>query len=74
MAKKKDFETILTDLEEVIAKIESGELSLDEALKEFQIGVGLVTAGEKQLRSAEEEIKKGEALLVSLFPEEDLWK
>lgn len=74
MAKKKDFGSILMELEEVIEKIESGGLSLEDALKEFQTGVGLVTAGEKQLRDAEEEVKKGEALMDSLFPEGDLWK
>ena len=74
MAKKKDFATILTDLEGVIAKIESGELSLEEALKEFQTGVGLVAEGEKQLQGVSAEIKKGAETMNSLFPEEDLWK
>ena len=74
MAKKKDFNDILTELEDVIAKIESGDLSLEAALKEFQTGVGLVTEGEKQLRGAESEVKKGEALMDSLFPEADTWK
>ena len=62
MAKKKDFGSILMELEEVIEKIESGGLSLEDALKEFQTGVGLVTAGEKQLRDAEEEVKKRRGL------------
>ncbi|MCI8335740.1 MAG: exodeoxyribonuclease VII small subunit [Peptococcaceae bacterium] len=74
MAKKKDFGTILTELEEVIGKIESGDLSLEAALKEFQTGVGLVAEGEKQLRGAEAEVEKGEALMNSLFPEEDTWR
>ena len=44
MAKKKDFGTILTDLEAVITQIESGKLSLEESLKAFQNGIGLVAA------------------------------
>ncbi len=74
MAKKKDFGTILKELEAVIEKIDSGELSLEEALKEFQSGVGLVAEGEKQLQGIGEEVRKGEEMMDSLFPEEDSWK
>ncbi len=74
MAKKKDFATILNELEAVIAQIESGELSLEESLKAFQIGVGLVAEGEKQLQGVGEEVQKGAEMMDSLFPEEAAWK
>ena len=73
MAKKKDFQTILTGLEEIIGTIESGELSLEEALKQFQAGVGLIAEGEKQLQGVEEEVKKATVILDSLFPEDETW-
>ena len=74
MAKKKDFATILNELEAIIAQIESGELSLEESLKAFQIGVGLVAEGEKQLQGVGEEVQKGAEMMDSLFPEEAAWK
>lgn len=73
MVRKKDFQAILTGVEEVIAQIDSGELSLEEALKQFQIGVGLLAEGEKQLQGVEEEIQKATQTLDSLFPEEETW-
>lgn len=73
MAKKKDFQTILTEVEAVIAQIESGDLSLEDALKQFQIGVGLLAEGQKQLQEMEETVQKATQTLDSLFPEEETW-
>lgn len=73
MAKKKDFQSILMELDGIIENINSGELSLEEALKQFQTGVGLVTEGEKQLQGVAEEVKKAEDFMDSLFPEEEPW-
>ena len=38
----KKFEAGLHDLEEIVEKLETGELSLEEALGAFEEGVGLV--------------------------------
>ena len=44
----KKFEASLHDLEELVGKLETGELSLEEALGAFEEGVGLVQhLGEK---------------------------
>lgn len=44
----KQFEACLHDLEELVGKLETGELSLEEALGAFEEGVGLVRhLGEK---------------------------
>lgn len=44
----KKFEAGLHDLEELVGKLETGELSLEEALDAFEEGVGLVQhLGEK---------------------------
>ena len=52
-AKKPDFECSLARLEEVVRKLESPQLSLDEAMKLFEEGVGLSRECQKQLEEAE---------------------
>lgn len=51
--KKGDFEKSLVRLEEVVKKLESTELSLDEAMKLFEEGVKLSRECQKQLEEAE---------------------
>jgi exodeoxyribonuclease VII small subunit len=51
--KKVDFEKSLTRLEEVVRKLESPQLSLDEAMKLFEEGVELSRECQKQLEEAE---------------------
>ena len=51
--KKPDFEKSLARLEEVVRKLESPQLSLDEAMKLFEEGVGLSHDCQKQLEEAE---------------------
>ncbi|HTZ31474.1 MAG TPA: exodeoxyribonuclease VII small subunit [Methylomirabilota bacterium] len=51
--KKPDFERSLARLEEVVRKLESPQLSLDEAMKLFEEGVELSRECQKQLEEAE---------------------
>jgi exodeoxyribonuclease VII small subunit len=51
--KKPDFERSLVRLEEVVRKLESPQLSLDEAMRLFEEGVGLSRECQKQLEEAE---------------------
>jgi len=51
--KKGDFEKSLVRLEEVVQRLESTELSLDEAMKLFEEGVKLSRECQKQLEEAE---------------------
>lgn len=57
MAKKKedilDFETALNQLETLVERMESGELSLEESLEEFERGMALSETCQKALREAE---------------------
>ncbi|MGB7727626.1 MAG: exodeoxyribonuclease VII small subunit [Candidatus Acidiferrum sp.] len=53
VSKKPDFERSLARLEEVVRKLESPQLSLDEAMKLFEEGVGLSRECQKQLEEAE---------------------
>jgi exodeoxyribonuclease VII small subunit len=51
--KKPDFERSLARLEEVVRRLESPQLSLDEAMKLFEEGVVLSRECQKQLEEAE---------------------
>ena len=52
-SKKPDFERSLARLEEVVRKLESPQLSLDDAMRLFEEGVGLSRECQKQLEEAE---------------------
>jgi exodeoxyribonuclease VII small subunit len=51
--RKGDFEKSLVRLEEVVKRLESTDLSLDEAMKLFEEGVKLSRECQKQLEEAE---------------------
>jgi exodeoxyribonuclease VII small subunit len=67
--KKPDFERSLARLEEVVRKLESPQLSLDEAMKLFEEGVTLSRECQKQLEEAEGKVeillKKADGKLVA---------
>ena len=52
------FEKKLTRLEEIVQKMEAGELSLDDSLKLFEEGVKLSRECNKELSTAEQKVKK----------------
>ncbi len=52
-----DFEKKLNRLEEIVSKMENGELSLDESLKMFEEGVQLSRECNSQLAQAEQKVK-----------------
>ena len=39
MAKKKSFEQALAELEQIVKEMESGELSLEDAVKKYETGI-----------------------------------
>src|SRR5215813_2278083 len=55
--KKPDFERCLSRLEEVVRKLESPQLSLDDAMKLFEEGVALSAECQKQLEEAEGKVE-----------------
>ena len=52
------FEKKLTRLEEIVHKMEGGEMSLDESLKLFEEGVKLSRDCNTELSEAEQKVKK----------------
>ncbi|MCH4888823.1 exodeoxyribonuclease VII small subunit [Acidaminobacter sp. JC074] len=57
MNKFKDFEKDLKKLDEIVASLEAGELSLSEALSAFEKGIGLYNACHQVLEGAEDQVK-----------------
>jgi exodeoxyribonuclease VII small subunit len=55
--KKPDFEKSLGRLEEVVRRLESPQLSLDDAMKLFEEGVELSRECQKQLEEAEGKVE-----------------
>lgn len=57
-ARKKsiNFEKSLTDLEEIVESLESGDLPLEQALKTFEKGVKLTRECQQALADAEQKV------------------
>lgn len=51
------FENALQQLEQIVSRLESGELPLEEALNEFERGVQLARSGQQTLQAAEQRVQ-----------------
>lgn len=60
MSKEKEltFEESLTQLEVIVKKLESGDVPLDDAIKEFNKAMTLAKSCDEKLKTAEEAITK----------------
>lgn len=69
-----DFESALHELEALVEKMEQGDSTLEESLKDFERGVQLTRLCQEQLKQAEQKVQilmqKNEQ--TSLEPFEDL--
>ncbi|MEW5755094.1 MAG: exodeoxyribonuclease VII small subunit [Pseudomonadota bacterium] len=77
MAKKKipDFEAALQELEEIVEKMEDGEISLEDSLKHFERGIALTRACQQALAEAEQKVqilleKNGQETVEDFEPED----
>ena len=71
-----DFEKSLAELESLVAKLEQGDVPLEEALKTFERGVALTRQCQTALRTAQQKVevlltRNGEETLAPLLDEED---
>jgi exodeoxyribonuclease VII small subunit len=61
MTKKKtsppDFEKSLEELEALVARLEEGDLPLEETLQQFERGIGLTRQCQKALSEAEQKVE-----------------
>jgi len=53
---EKKFEEAMERLEQIVETLESGDLALDESLKIFEEGMGLVNFCTKKLEEAEQKV------------------
>ena len=53
-----NFEASLGELEKIVARLESGELSLENSLKEFERGVELTRNCHQALQKAEQRVQQ----------------
>lgn len=58
MARKKTFEDNLDDIDLIIEKLESGDLSLDDSIKEYEKSMKLIEKCSSMLEEAEGKVKK----------------
>lgn len=58
MAKIKTFEENMRRLEEIVDKLEKGDVQLSESLALFEEGTGLVASCRKELDKAEQQVVK----------------
>jgi exodeoxyribonuclease VII small subunit len=56
--RERSFETILAGLEELVSKMEGGQVPLAEALDAYESGMSLVKEGSKLLEAAQARIEK----------------
>jgi len=70
-----DFENSLQQLEEIVNKMEQGQLSLEQSLDAFEQGVQLTRQCQTTLKNAEQRvsmlIKKGDEFELSPFKEDE---
>ena len=74
-AKPVDFETAMRDLEQIVERLEQGDLPLQESLAAFERGVTLTRACQAALKEAEQKVeillkKAGEPAPFDLNPDE----
>jgi exodeoxyribonuclease VII small subunit len=70
-----DFETAMRDLEELVERLEQGDLPLEESLAAFERGVILTRTCQTALKEAEQKVeillkKAGEPAIEGFTPDE----
>ena len=54
---KPTFDVIIEQTQDIVKKLESGDLSLEESLKTYETGVTLIKEGHRLLQNIEEKIE-----------------
>ena len=76
--KKIDFEASLDRLEQLVAQMEEGDLTLEESLKVFEQGVKLTRDCQQALQEAEQKVQvlmeENDELIAEPFAADDLDK
>lgn len=69
-ASPKSFEAAVTELEDIVRAMETGQISLEQALDHYQRGVGLLRYCQDTLHNAEQRVRQLEGeQLTDIAPE-----
>ena len=73
--KKIPFEKAMSELEDIVSKLEGGEISLEESLHHFERGIELTRNCQTALEEAEQKVQiltqsKGQNVLVDFDPQD----
>lgn len=68
MEKNVTFEEALEELEQIVERLEGGQLSLDEAIRSFEQGISLVKLCGRRLQQAEKKIDRLSQQAEEIFP------
>ena len=74
---KINFESSIAALEDLVEKMEAGEFTLEESLKQFENGISLARACQQALREAEQKVlqltkdENGAATLAPFEPTDE---
>jgi len=55
-SKEPSFESTLSTLETIVEQLEQGDLELDQALAQFEQGIGLARLGQQKLQQAQQKV------------------
>lgn len=73
-AKAPDFEKALGELEQLVERLERGDLPLDESLKAFERGVALTRQCQEALKAAQAKVEiltsRGDGVTVPFEPDD----
>jgi len=71
-----DFEKAMAELEDLVQRMEQGDLTLEQSLKDFERGIELTRGCQNALKDAEQKVeilmeKAGRESLAPFTPEDD---
>lgn len=71
MAKKQTFEAGMSELEALTARLETGDMTLDETMKTYEKGVTLAAQLKRQLEDSRKRIEQIEPETAEITPFEE---
>lgn len=63
--KEIDYQALNTELQDILTRLQSDDLSIDEALKSYERGIAITKELEKYLKTAENKVAKIRSALES---------
>lgn len=68
----KNFEAASVELENIVARMEAGQMSLEDSLAAYKRGIELLQYCQKTLQTAQQQVRILEAGMLKNFPTSDI--